>query len=312
LTSSFFNAAVPTQDPYYNDPQVNGPEYDFGGDVRRPEYGCTLPETGQPAPCTVAAGLMNYLYGIGLVMPSSFKPRGQTSPNIPDFIRADNRRDDEYDQIPGLRRIDRYDGKMYLGSFWVEENSTAAQTQQNKYPFLGKNPFPEFKKNDLKVVQDSLNDAQKATAKKECDEALKKFGIDSLSALVSQYSANVNIFDGRQSTVGTNQFEGKNKRRLTLAEVLRNNKESYGAIVLDPLFTGKTGNTTFLSYYFFSPSKTGFISQQRALIIIHEAVHHFTGRDDTYFGSSRKLTEAIAEKCFPGLNAAGLLGDLVL
>jgi hypothetical protein len=49
---------------------------------------------------------------------------------IPGFIGADNRRDDEYERIPGLRRVPQYDGKEYVGSIWAEENSTAAQTQQ--------------------------------------------------------------------------------------------------------------------------------------------------------------------------------------
>jgi hypothetical protein len=54
------------------------------------------------------------------------------------------------------------------------------------------------------------------------------------------------------------------------------------------------------------------MDQQRALILIHEAVHQFANKKDSDFGNSSKLTKRIAEKCFPGLNAAKLLGNLSL
>ncbi len=101
-------------------------QFKFAGDVARPEYGCYLPDIGVPAPCNVAAAYMNHVEGI---MGFPQRPAGnpyttahQRHITIPGFIRADNRRDDELEQIPGLRRIARYSAAEFLGfGEWVQD-----------------------------------------------------------------------------------------------------------------------------------------------------------------------------------------------
>ena len=70
---------------------------------------------------------------------------------------------------------------------------------------------------------------------------------------------------------------------------------------------------TFLGNYFWNPTSIDSIPQQRALILLHESVHEFGHKPDTDFGKmggSRKLSEKIAEKCFPALKALKRLGNL--
>jgi hypothetical protein len=67
---------------------------------------------------------------------------------------------------------------------------------------------------------------------------------------------------------------------------------------------------TFLGDYFFNPTSINSMSQQRALILLHEAVHQFGGKGDPDFGGSKNLSNIIAEKCFPALKSLHLLGNL--
>jgi hypothetical protein len=67
---------------------------------------------------------------------------------------------------------------------------------------------------------------------------------------------------------------------------------------------------TLLGNYFWNPTSIDSIPQQRALILLHESVHEFGHLDDKTFGGSQKLSERIAEKCFPALKALKRLGKL--
>jgi YD repeat-containing protein len=182
---------------------------------------------------------------------------------------------------------------------------------QNSYPFLGNNPFPQITGSNLKEANAALEMA-KDVAKKgsDCDHALKDAGIPSLTALIEQMTINGNVFDGRSSTIGLPP--PKMGPRPTVESHLQENRDKIGAEVIGSFLTGRHGNTTFLNHYFFDPSFPGFSTQQRALILLHEVVHQFGNKSDLDFGSSSRLTDRIAEKCFPGLKAAKLLGKLSL
>jgi RHS repeat-associated protein len=161
---------------------------------------------------------------------------------------------------------------------------------------LGENPTPKMTGNDLKVFNNALKYAKERACKNEkCDGALQDYGIKSLAALVNQMTANVNVFNGKGSTYpyGPNQ---------TVGQFLA--KGTAGAVAFTDV------ELTFLGGYFWNPSSTGFMTQQQALILLHEAVHEFGHEGDPRFGGSRKLSEAIAAKCFPVLNALHLLGNL--
>ena len=67
---------------------------------------------------------------------------------------------------------------------------------------------------------------------------------------------------------------------------------------------------TFLGNYFWNPTSIDSMPQQRALILLHESVHEFEHTDDKTLGGSQKLSERIAEKCFPILKTLKRLGDL--
>ncbi len=159
---------------------------------------------------------------------------------------------------------------------------------------LGPNPFPPLSGRDLSLLKGTLELAKKAACNKVCDGALQADGIKSLAALVKQMAANVNVFDGRTSTYPV--------ANGTVAGFLA--QGSAGAMVPFPV------QLTFLGDYFFNPTKMDFPSQQRALILLHESVHQFGGKQDANFGGSRKLTDRLAEKCFPALKALHLLGNL--
>lgn len=107
-------------------------------------------------------------------------------------------------------------------------------------------------------------------------------------------AANENAYDGRNSTYPYG--------KQTVAQYLKGGTAGAVAFTDVPL--------TFLGNYFFNPDTPGFSTQQRALILLHEAVHVFGHKSDLDFGDSRKLSQKIAEKCFPALNAAHLLGNL--
>jgi RHS repeat-associated protein len=160
---------------------------------------------------------------------------------------------------------------------------------------FGPNPFPNMSGSELSEFNGGLELAKKTCdANKACDGALQDYGIKSLGALVSQMAANINVFDGRKSTYPVG--------KQTVSKFL--GQGAAGAMVPFPV------QLTFLGDYFFNPTVINSLTQQRALILLHESVHEFGGKTDADFGGSAKLTQAIAEKCFPALKALRLLGRL--
>ncbi len=97
---------IAVSDPYWDDILIPAGMLQFksAGDITRVEHGCMLPDIGVPAPCTIAAAYMNHIDGFVESPPQT--PAQHVTPQgmIPGFIRADNRRDDEYWNIPGLMR----------------------------------------------------------------------------------------------------------------------------------------------------------------------------------------------------------------
>src|SRR6266446_7753159 len=142
------------------------------------------------------------------------------------------------------------------------------------------------------------------TKKKECDEALKGYGIPSLAALINGMPPNGNRFDGRTSTL-TGPI-GKNGATESMAAYFKENKAAVGAAVFNNSVTGR-GSVTFLGDYFFNPATIDWVSFQRAIIMMHESVHQVGGKGDAPFGSSKELSERIIEKCYPVLK--GKLGS---
>lgn len=51
-----------------------------------------------------------------------------------------------------------------------------------------------------------------------------------------------------------------------------------------------------------------FASQQRAIMLLHEAVHQVGGKGDALFKGSKALSEKIIQGCFPVLK--GKLGGV--
>ncbi len=177
------------------------------------------------------------------------------------------------------------------------------QTPQNQ----GTNPFPTFDKDKTDVIDKALKEADEMTdpqKHKECDQALQAFGIPSLNALLSKMNTNSNIFDGRTSTLVAPI--GKNGANQSVGDYFKEQKANVGAIVLPQSMTGR-GEITFLGNYFFSPVSVSNLWQQRAIILIHEAVH-VAGKGDAVFGGSKALSEKIIEKCEPVLK--GKLGGV--
>jgi hypothetical protein len=108
---------------------------------------------------------------------------------------------------------------------------------------------------------------------------------------------NQNVFDGRQSTYPIG--------KITVSKFLA--QGTAGAVASIDL------GDIWLGDYFWNPASIDWVQQQRALILMHEAVHIIGKKKDTDFGitgGSRKLTEIIAEKCFPILKALKQLGNL--
>jgi YD repeat-containing protein len=169
----------------------------------------------------------------------------------------------------------------------------------------GANPFPTLSKDNLKTVNDAIKLAQEMTKKRECDEALKAYGIPSLAALVNGMTPNGNVFDGRTSTL-TGPI-GKNGATESMAAYFKENKTSVGAAVFPSSVTGR-GSVTFLGDYFFNPASIDWVAFQRAIIMMHESVHQVGGKGDAAFGSSKQLSEKIIEKCWPALK--GKLGGV--
>ncbi|MGH9948998.1 MAG: hypothetical protein ACRD6X_17645 [Pyrinomonadaceae bacterium] len=167
--------------------------------------------------------------------------------------------------------------------------------------------FPPFKKSDLKVVTDALKLAKELAKEKKCDEALKDYGIPSIAKLLDGLSVDgttQNTFDGRESSL---TFQDNNGKQKTIAEYFKENKASVGAAVFPNSVTGR-GPVTFVGDYFFNPASIDWVAQQRAIILIHEAVHAIGAKGDGVFGSSRDLSEKIIEKCYPVLK--GKLGGV--
>jgi len=151
------------------------------------------------------------------------------------------------------------------------------------------NPFPTFSKDDLKTVNDSIKLAKEITDPKKhknCDEALKAYGIPSLAALINGMTANGNVFDGRTSTL-TGPI-GKNGATESMAAYFKENKTSVGAAVFNNSVTGR-GSVTFLGDYFFNPASMDWVAFQRAIIILHESVHQVGQKGEVPFGSSKEL-----------------------
>jgi hypothetical protein len=168
------------------------------------------------------------------------------------------------------------------------------------------NPFPTFSYEDFLLVEKAIELAEQLAERKECDKALGT-DVPSLAALVKQYFAggpNGTLFDARTSTLVI-QDQGANK---TVAQYARENKEKVGAFTANVTGPSSSPKVTFLSYYFFSPPNTEFLAQQRAIVLLHEAVHQFGNKGDADFGGSKELTKKIIAGCFPVL--AGKLGDI--
>src|SRR6266446_9126701 len=143
------------------------------------------------------------------------------------------------------------------------------------------------------------------TKKKECDEALKGYGIPSLAALINGMTPNGNLFDGRTSTLAGPI--GKKGATESMAAYFKENKTSVGAAVFNNSVTGR-GSVTFLGDYFFNPASNDWTAFQRAIIMLHESVHQVGRKGDAAFGSSKQLSEKIIEKCYPILK--GKLGGV--
>ena len=139
---------------------------------------------------------------------------------------------------------------------------------------------------------------------KECDEALKAFGIPSLS-LINGMTPNGNLFDGRTSML-TGPI-GKNGATESMAAYFKENKTSVGAAVFPNSVTGR-GSVTFFGYYFFNPASVQSVAFQRAIIMLHESKHQVGQKGDAPFGSSKQLSEKIIKKCYPALK--GKLGGV--
>lgn len=161
---------------------------------------------------------------------------------------------------------------------------------------LGKNPFPKMSGRDLEVFSNALKPAIETACRPECDGALQDYGIKSLKDLVEGLTANHNVYDGRRSTYPHGDE--------TMKDFLK--KGSAAAVATTDL----DKNLVFLGDKFWKPDSIDSIPQQRGLILLHEAVHAIGRKTDIDFGTSRKLSEIIAEKCFPILKHLKKLGTL--
>ncbi|MEW6736238.1 MAG: hypothetical protein AB1489_33405 [Acidobacteriota bacterium] len=178
----------------------------------------------------------------------------------------------------------------------VDQQQAAAVS----YPILGANPFPLLAGDDLVLVEQALTLAHTLTQSCDCDKALQAYGVESLAATLIKIEINVNLFDGRESTLGL-PFLNKHGERETLAVSFRQHKDWLSAGVISGRFTG-IGNVIFLNSYFFTPTKLPLLAeQQRAITLIHESVHQFAGKSDEDFGGSDRLTALIIKGCAPNL-----------
>lgn len=167
-----------------------------------------------------------------------------------------------------------------------------------KYPVNGSSPFPLLTTEQLSKVTEALTLAKELTKDCDCDKALQSYGINSLAEILI-LEPNVNIFDGRKSTLGLPWLI--NGERETVNSYFVKNQDWLWAGVIQSAFTGK-GNILFLNSYFFNPNKNVTVAiQQRAIILIHESVHQYANKNDKYFGGSQRLTKLIINACLPNL-----------
>ena len=148
---------------------------------------------------------------------------------------------------------------------------------------------------DLKAADDAISLANKLTKPGGgCDQALKKgYGIDSLNALVRKYNTtgnNVNIFRGNDS-------EPAHVEAKPIGD-------PNTSTTLDTSTAG-----TYLNDRFFHAEGGTAYARERAVVIIHEAVHQFGGLRDLRFGNtqragSQNLTKLIVQNCAASLNVS--------
>jgi hypothetical protein len=209
-------------------------------------------------------------------------------------------------QITGSSRPSSRDyffnwGAFYAGYLWVSgygSDSRAEFTSPGAFLQLPQNTG--FKKDEQSTVDNAqklaLELSDPTNGKKKCDEALKKLSngkISSLNSLVKQYitsGTGQNIFDGRKVSAGSYGI----------------NNTSVPGFVLG---TGTSKATTYLNSGFFNFIGFGG-AQAKAIVLLHEAVHHFGGLRDTDFDpgkkpnqgtGSRNITNAIIDNCYPAL-----------
>jgi len=169
------------------------------------------------------------------------------------------------------------------------------------------NQYPAFNADDLKDVIGGLNLAkQKVKDSIKKDDVLSaKYGVPSVMTLlegVIVQGENANTFDGRKSYLLDWNIAKKESDNLTrtVKQYFIDNKESVGAIVkFDAGPKGK--NVMFIGDYFFKPYKVENLQNQRAFIIMHEAVHLVGNKTDDDFGGSRKLSELLVDTFMPVL-----------
>lgn len=150
-----------------------------------------------------------------------------------------------------------------------------------------------FSGDDLKAADDAISLANKLTKPGgRCDQALKKdYGIDSLNALVRKYNTtgnNVNIFRGNDS------------------EPAHVEAKPIGDPNTSTTLDTSTARTYLNDRFFHAEGGTAF-ARERAVVIIHEAVHQFGGLRDLRFGNTQKagsqnLTKLIVQNCAASLN----------
>jgi YD repeat-containing protein len=323
-------ADVGTYDPFvtystpsYLDMMGTQPLFMEGGDPFDMRGGCTL--DGMPISCSEAShrletgsAVFDTFTTVNITYRSGRRETFVGQTNLPPGLDLRFTGQMAHDANFGFR-IGNILGGFNLGVFMAIGNAFAARANMvegRPGSFTGSfafsfapqttNHFPALSKDDLKMVDDSLKLAREMANKKECDEVLKSYGIPSLSALLKGLNltgANANVFDARNSTLPI-----MDKGKLSnVAEYAKNNKDSTGAFVPD--VTGPAGGkVTFLSYYFFSPPNPSWTAQQRAIILLHEAVHQIGGKGDKLFGGSEKLSEKIVQGCYPVLK--GKLGGV--
>lgn len=189
---------------------------------------------------------------------------------------------------------------------WAAVGRLIPHAQQGVEQLTQQPKYPSFGRNDLKDVKMGLNEAKKLAKKKQCDEALKSYGIDSTSKLLEGVIVegnDANTFDGRTSSL-TFLENGKTK---TVADYFKEKKADVGAAVFWNM--GRSGeNVMFIGDYYFDPPEMENLAFQRAFIIMHEVVHLIGKKVDAQFGGSKRLSEKLINKCFPVLK--GKLGGV--